>query len=354
MNWNWRIREEHLACDRRSSKSIVSNRLPIHFGWPLFTFALASGGCAGPQSTLSPAGFEAEKIAILFWVMAVGAGVIWITVSGLAYYALRIAPHSHDEIFTRRWVIGGGAIAPTIVLGILLVFALQSLPALLRPASHDSMHIEAVSAQWWWRFSYPTPDGGTVEVANEVRLPVGEPVQFELESVDVIHSFWIPSLGGKIDMIPGRRTHLTLLPNKVGTYRGVCAEYCGESHAHMAFDVVVTTQADFDDWLKRQVEDSAPPQGSEAALGAEVFRRSGCGACHAIRGTSADGTIGPDLTHIGGRLSLAAGTMKNTEENLLRWITHPKRVKPGAAMPNFQVLSSREIEQLAVYLKGLQ
>jgi len=320
----------------------------------VYGYVLLLTGCAGPQSTLAPASAEAESISILFWSMAVGAFLIWATVSGLAFYALHVAPQSHNERLTRRWVIGGGVIVPTLTLSVLLVFALRSLPGLLRPAPEGSMRIEVVGSQWWWRFTYPTPEGGSVEVANEVHLPVDEPVRFELHSDDVVHSFWIPSLGGKVDMIPGHRTQISLRPQKAGTFRGVCAEYCGASHAHMAFDVVVTSRDDFDAWLIRQSQDALKPATDESMRGAEVFRESGCGACHAIRGTEADGTIGPDLTHVGSRVSLAAGAMDNTEAQLEHWIRHPGNVKPEVGMPGFHALTSEEVELLATYLKGLK
>jgi len=311
-------------------------------------------GCAGPQSTLAPASAEAESISILFWTMTVGAFLIWSTVSGLAFYALQVAPQSHNERLTRRWVIGGGVIVPTLTLSVLLVFALRSLPGLLRPAPAGSMRIDVVGSQWWWRFTYPTSDGGSVEVANEVYLPVDEPVRFDLRSNDVVHSFWIPSLGGKVDMIPGHRTQISLRPQKTGTYRGVCAEYCGASHAHMAFDVVVTSRDDFDAWLSRQSQDAWKPTTDESVRGAEVFRESGCGACHTIRGTEADGTVGPDLTHVGSRVSLAAGAMDNTKAKLEHWIRHPSNIKPEVGMPGFHTLTSEEVELLATYLKGLK
>ncbi len=311
-------------------------------------------GCAGPQSTLAPASAEAESISILFWTMTIGAFLIWSTVSGLALYALHVAPHSHNERFTRRWVIGGGVIVPTLTLSVLLVFALRSLPDLLRPAPEGSMRIEAVGSQWWWRFTYPASDGGSVEVANEVYLPVDEPVRFDLRSDDVVHSFWIPSLGGKVDMIPGHRTQISLHPDTIGTYRGVCAEYCGASHAHMAFDVVVTSREDFDAWLSRQSQDAMEPTTDDAVRGADLFLESGCGACHTIRGTDADGTIGPDLTHVGSRASLGAGAMDNTEAQLERWIMHPSNVKPEVGMPGFHALTSEEVKLLATYLKGLK
>lgn len=338
------LRNQHFA-----RSEVASWRTAICCGCVLLL-----AGCAGPQSTLTPAGAEAESISILFWSMTGGAFLIWSVVSGLAFYALHVAPHSHNERLTRRWVIGGGVIVPTLTLSVLLVFALRSLPDLLRPAPAGSMRIEAVGEQWWWRFTYPTPDGGSVQVANEVYLPVDEPIRFDLHSADVVHSFWIPSLGGKVDMIPGHRTQISLRPQKTGTYRGVCAEYCGASHAHMAFDVIVTSREDFDAWLSRQSQDALKPTTEESIRGADLFRESGCGACHTLRGTDADGTIGPDLTHVGSRASLGAGAMDNSEAQLERWIRHPSNVKPEVGMPGFHALTSEEVELLATYLKGLK
>ncbi|WP_231933006.1 cytochrome c oxidase subunit II [Botrimarina mediterranea] len=312
------------------------------------------GGCQGPQSALSPAGEGAEQIAALFWAMAIGAGMIWLIVIGLAVYVLRIAPYPHDTRSSRQWVIGGGVVVPTLLLTILLMFGLAILPALVRPAPGGSLHVEAVGVRWWWRIIYPTPDGGSFELANEVRLPAGEPVQFDLRSADVIHGFWIPSLGGKVDMIPGRQTRLTLWPTTVGTYRGVCAEYCGASHAKMAFDVVVMPRAEFDTWLRQQAQDAVDPSGSEARRGSEVFLKSGCGACHSVRGTPADGSIAPDLTHLGSRRSLAAGSLENSPDNLRRWITDPQSIKPMAVMPGFHTLSDADLASLIAYLQGLE
>ncbi|WP_146442192.1 cytochrome c oxidase subunit II [Botrimarina colliarenosi] len=321
--------------------------------WALLAVTVCTG-CQGPQSALSPAGEGAEQIAALFWAMAIGAGMIWLVVIGLAAYALRIVPQPHDKRSSRRWVIGGGVIVPTLLLSILLMFGLAILPALVRPAPEGSLHVEVVGVRWWWRFIYPSPDGGSFELANEVRLPVGEPVQFDLRSADVIHGFWIPSLGGKVDMIPGRQTRLTLWPTAVGTYRGVCAEYCGASHAKMAFDVVVMPREEFDAWLRQQAQDAIDPSEPDARRGSEVFLKSGCGGCHAVRGTAADGSIGPDLTHFGSRHSLAAGSLENSPDNLRRWITEPQSIKPMAVMPGYHTLSDADLASLIAYLQGLE
>jgi cytochrome c oxidase subunit 2 len=208
--------------------------------------------------------------------------------------------------------------------------------------------------QWWWRVRYPTPDGTPVELANEIRLPLGEPVEFLLESDDVIHSFWIPSLGGKVDMIPGRTTRLALLPTRAGVFRGICAEYCGSAHARMSFDVTVVEQAEFEDWLQRQRTPALSPTAPLAAAGGELFMSSGCGACHTIRGTPADGAIGPDLTHVGGRTSIGAGVLRNTGGAFLHWIAATEKLKPGVHMPAFDMLRHDELRALAAYLEDLR
>ena len=310
-------------------------------------------GCRGRQSALDPAGKEAEQLAALFWWMTGGALVIWLAVLALAFVAVRARPGRGEN--AAGWlIIGGGAVVPTIVLGGLLTYGLSILPGLVAPAPEGSLKIAVAGERWWWRVRYPELDGKTVELANEIRLPVGEPVQFELSSSNVIHAFWIPSLGGKRDMIPGRVTQLALTPTKIGTFRGVCAEYCGESHALMAFEVVVMETDDFRRWWQTQSQDAAEPATPAATRGQAVFAAQGCGACHSVRGTSARGVIGPDLTHVGSRLTLGAGTLQNDPESAHRWITGVDRIKPGALMPAFHMLPGEELSALAAYLQGLK
>ena len=311
-------------------------------------------GCGGVQSALEPAGWGAERIAVLFWWLVGGAVVVWLAVVGLAVYAIRARPGPHDPGRMKLFIIGGGAVLPVVVLAAYLSYGLALLPALLNPAPPGSLQVAVSGEQWWWRVRYPAPGGGTVELANEVRLPVGEPVDFLLVSPDVIHSFWIPSLGGKMDMVPGRQTRLTLEPTRTGVFRGACAEYCGEAHALMNFYAIVVEKDEFDRWLAHQAAPAQPPEGALAARGAEVFAASGCGACHAVRGTGADGGVGPDLTHVGSRLSLGAGILPNEPDDFLRWIAHTERVKPGVHMPAFGMLPPEDLEALAAYLDGLE
>lgn len=325
-------------------------------------------GCEGAQSALDPAGREAEKIARLFWWMTGGAAIIWLTVVGLAIYAIWLAPRQHDRRRARLFIVGGGVAFPTAVLSVLLIFGLRLLPELLAPAPEGSLHVEVDGVQWWWRVRYPADwlaggtrprlsDGeerGPVELANEIRLPIGEPVQLWLRSEDVIHAFWIPSLGGKVDMIPGRTTRLTLTPTRIGRFRGVCAEYCGAAHSQMAFDVVVMERDQFDEWLEHQLQPAREPEGELSRRGAGLFVSRGCGACHMIRGTGARGVVGPDLTHFGSRTTMGAGLLSNDIVSVHRWLSEIDRVKPGVEMPSFHMLPEEEHRALAAYLKGLE
>lgn len=308
---------------------------------------IAASGCAGAQSALDPAGAAAEQIADLFWGMTIGALIIWIAIVALTVYA----SYARAEVEDRRGqslIVLGGVVAPTIVLAGLLVYGLAMLPPMLAAAPEGSRVIEVTGEQYWWRVRYPTADGGQVELANELRLAVGEPVTLQLTSRDVIHSFWVPALAGKMDMFPGRVTKLTLHPTRAGDFRGVCAELCGASHALMAFRVAVVQPQELTRWIADQ---SAP---ARRAQGEELFIASGCGACHTVRGTSARGVIGPDLTHVGSRLSLAAGILPNDRAAFERWLADTARIKPGVHMPHFAMLAQADRRALAGYLEALQ
>lgn len=317
----------------------------------LLVAASALVGCSGVQSSLDPAGRGAERIAVLFWWMTGGTALIWAAVMGLTLYTVyrRREPGPRAP---RLLIVGGGVVFPVVVLTALLVWGLALLPPLLAPADGGPT-IRVTGEQYWWRVQYLT-DEGAITLANEIRLPVGKSVELELESHDVIHSLWIPALGGKVDMIPGRRTRLTLEPTRTGVFRGVCAEYCGPSHARMAFSVVVAEEEEVARWLAHQAEPARPAAAPLAARGEKLFVASGCGACHTIRGTAADGVVGPDLTHVGGRASVGAGALRSDHDGLLRWLTAPGRFKPGVHMPAFAMLPPADLQALAAYLEGLK
>jgi cytochrome c oxidase subunit 2 len=235
----------------------------------------------------------------------------------------------------------------------LLWYGLPMLPRVMALAPSDALKIHVTGKQWWWRVQYATADG-FVETANELRLPVGQRVELQLSSPDVIHSFWVPSIAGKMDMIPGRITHLGIEPTRTGLFRGTCAEYCGASHALMAFDVIVSETGDFQRWLATQGAPAATPIDPRAIRGQATFLEHGCSACHTIRGTSAAGQIGPDLTHVASRASIGAATLPNQPDTLVRWIRDTDGVKPGVHMPAFRALTTDELAALAAYLGGLQ
>jgi cytochrome c oxidase subunit 2 len=323
-------------------------------GWAALLCAAVCSACDGPQSALDPAGVGAERLADLFFVLTAGAAAIWSATIALALYATYARREPTSPRFGTWLVAGAGAALPTVVLAGTLVYGLALLPPLLPSGTEGARTIEIVGEQWWWRVRYVRPDGAPIELANEIRLPVGEPVLLELASDDVIHSFWIPALGGKADMIPGRRARLLLQPTATGVYRGVCAEYCGTSHALMAFRAVVQEPAEFDAWLARQAAPAVAPPDPLAAAGADAFLANGCGACHAVRGTPALGQVGPDLTHVGSRLSLGAGILPNDPNAFLRFVSRTHEIKPSVHMPAFGMLPATELEALAAYLEALQ
>lgn len=315
---------------------------------------IAGAGCSGPQSSLVTASREAERIAWLYWLMAGGALVIWVAVIALAVYYGR--PHDAAPSRTRdRWlIIGSGVVFPLVVLTSLLAYGLSMLPPLVARAPEGSLLVEVAGEQWWWRVRYIRADGSAIETANEIRLPVNEPVQFRLVSDNVIHSFWIPSLGGKMDMIPGRTTYLAVHPTRTGIYAGACAEYCGLSHSYMRFMVEVMERSAFDQWLAAQAEPAPAPQDPVAQRGHDLLIANGCGACHTVRGGGARGVTGPDLTHVASRLTLAAGTLPADAAALERWLSAPERIKPGVHMPGFGMIGADNVRALAAYLRGLQ
>lgn len=214
----------------------------------------------------------------------------------------------------------------------------------------DSLEIRVIGHQWWWEFQYG--DSGVV-TANELHIPVGTPVYLTLESVDVIHSFWIPKLAGKQDAIPGRINHMNILADRAGTYLGQCVEYCGLSHANMRVTLFAESQEDFDDWISGQQTEASSPIDALAIEGEKLFLEGACAGCHAIKGTDAQGNLGPNLTHMASRTKFAGAIFDTNASNLAMWLKDPPGVKPGSKMPNLQ-LRDEEIEALVAYLQSLK
>ena len=306
------------------------------------------GGCTGVQSTFSAFGIEAEATRALTWVMATAASMITIGVLALAWHAGRTPAGRLGHRGGTRVILWLGAVGPTLLLTVLLVFSLPRMRTL--PTGPGDLRIAVDGEQFWWRVRYRPAGGEAVETANEIRVPVGRTVAFALASPDVIHSFWIPGLAGKMDMIPGRTNDLVVRATQAGVYRGACAEFCGLSHARMAFDVVAMEPADFDRWLA----DAARPAAGIEGSGRRLFEEYGCGGCHLIRGHGAGSAIGPDLTHFGARRSLGAGTLPMTREAVGRFIRNPAAAKPGVRMPSFEAMPAEDADAIAAYLVELR
>jgi cytochrome c oxidase subunit 2 len=283
-----------------------------------------------------------------------GAAAIFIVVMALTAFAGIAAADRARWLGGRAFIIGAGMVFPVVTLSVLLVYGLLLARGLGNPGV-PALRIEIVGEQFWWRVHYLDASGAPQLVtANEIRIPTGLPIEFILRSRDVIHSFWVPSLAGKLDMIPGRANSYRFAAQRQGIYRGQCAEYCGAQHALMAFNVVAMQGSDFDAWYDRQRQPALEPTVPLRARGRTLFIENGCAACHTVRGTLAEGRIGPDLTHVGSRLSIAAGTLPNNQGTLAGWIASAQHLKPGNGMPSFGHLKGEELRALAAYLGGLE
>ena len=323
---------------------------------PLLPIALLAAGCREGQSALTPYGIQAAEIAQLSWVLFAGGTLILLIMIASTWIAIRGPAALRRQLATQRLVVAGGIVFPAVVLTALLFFNVAIMHSSARsPADKsDTVPVAVSGEQWWWRITYNGPTGSPFASANEIRIPVGRDVVFTLRSADVIHSFWIPSLGGKVDMIPGRQTRLRVHATRSGIFRGPCAEYCGGPHALMALQVTAMPAGEFDTWLAREQADAAAPRSEIEREGQTLFLASGCGACHAVRGTSAAGTIGPDLTHLGSRRSIAADTLPLSQHNLVRFIVEGQRIKPGNKMPEFRIFTEVQRDALAAYLLSIK
>jgi cytochrome c oxidase subunit 2 len=316
--------------------------------------ALALGGCGTDiQSVLAPHGAQAGKIATLAWALFAFGTVVLLIVVVATWLAMRGSTRLRALLARDRTILALGLALPAITLSVLLGYGVFLMRAQLGPNEAGAMRIEVVGERWWWRVTYETA-GGRVASATEIRIPVGRPVTFTLKSADVIHSFWVPSLGGKVDMIPGRTTHLRLTAERAGTYRGQCAEYCGGAHALMALAVIAMPPAEFDDWLAREAAPARVPAGEPERRSGALFLAAGCGSCHMVRGTPASGLIGPDLTHLGSRRSVGIDTLPLDAPNLVAFITDGQHIKPGNTMPPFRNLQADDAASITAYLLSLR
>lgn len=319
-------------------------------------------GCASTTPTrddagsaLDPQGPVAADAANLWWLMFALGAVIFVLVVGIMLVAVlrRVRDQGAgdpdaEERSGVRWITVGGIILPLVVLGVVLAYTLRVTEALTNPEPTD-LTIEVYGRRWWWEIHYP--DNGVI-TANEIHIPVGVPVQLHLQSADVIHSFWVPQLHGKIDLNPYQRNTIQLQADEAGTYHGQCAEFCGRQHANMRIFVVAQPADVFEAWLAAQGENAEEPEDELAQQGQQVFIESECAYCHSIRGVSEGNNLGPDLTHLASRETIAAGMFDNNRGNLAGWIIDAQQLKPGSLMPT-QNLTGEELQALLAYLDSL-
>ena len=322
--------------------------------------ALMLTACSGWQSAIDVQGAPAISIKQLIILIVAVCSAVWAMVMAVLIRALwqrrepRGRPADLDPRTDRRIMRAvTAATAATVVILIVFTTASFFTTRALSIASNDDLTIKVQGQQWWWSVEYLSPMERRLQTANEIHIPVGQNVRLQLEGADVIHSFWVPNLAGKQDLIPGRSNTLTIRAERPGVYRGQCAEFCGLQHAHMAFFVIAEEPADFERWVKSQQQGATDPSGDEIAAGQQVFLSRPCAACHAIRGTLATGTTGPDLTHVGGRKYIAAGLLETTRGSLAAWIADPQTLKPGNNMPMVP-LSADELRSVSSYLASLK
>lgn len=320
----------------------VALAAPVIFG--------LSSGCQGQrtQSALHPESSAASAVAQLWWVLLAVLGLYSLAVFALMLVAIFRRPsESNSPPLGGRWfILMGGAILPSLILVPLLIYSVSTTAA-LRMRDSD-LTIRVVGHLWWWEVEYP---GQGIVTANEIHIPAGAPVRLELTSADVIHSFWVPQLHGKMDMLPGATTVFWIEADRPGTYRGQCAEFCGVQHAHMAFVVEALAPQDFEAWIAERAEplDVATDDSHE---GQQAFFRHGCAVCHAIAGTPAVGRAGPDLSWFGERQTIGAATVPNNDANLLAWLINPQAIKPGVNMPATHA-DVQELQKIVSYLQSL-
>jgi len=319
-------------------------------------------GCSGVQSALDPHGPAGEELARLIWSFTALCTVIWLMVMGVLAVALvRRRRQAADPLETdvqsehaaSRAVLMA-VVATGLVLVCLTVLSFFANRTLAGIGADAELTIEVTGYQWWWAVRYENSEPSRiVTTANEIHIPSGEPVRLVLKSQDVIHSFWVPALHGKLDLVPGVVNTLTLQADRNGTYRGQCAEYCGAQHAHMGVLVIAQPRVEFDAWYEAQLQNAAEPSSELARQGRDLFLNRPCVMCHKVQGTVAASNAGPELTHVASRKTLAAGTLSMSRGNLAAWIADPQSIKPGTRMPTMN-LTGDELNAIVAYVETLK
>lgn len=343
---------------KKARKTIAGERSWIPPQWFLVCVTLLGllpAGCARSPSIMNPGGPAAAAIARLGWIVFALGGAVYLAVVVVLLVALfRRRNHDWQEEREagegRNIIIFGGIVFPAVILVIVYGLTLNTMAALRTPAIANDLVIEVIGHQFWWEVRYPNQNFTT---ANEIHLPLGQPVSVKLISEDVIHSFWVPELHGKLDLVPGHVNSFWLQADQPGEYWGECAEFCGVQHAKMQLVVVAEPESEFLAWIEQQQQPAREPVDPLAQEGRQIFLSSTCVYCHTIEGTHATGALGPDLTHLASRRTLAAGALDNNVGQLAGWIIDPQHVKPGNLMPPSD-LSSVELQALLAYLATLE
>jgi cytochrome c oxidase subunit II len=335
-------------------------------GLAALVVTLCFSSCAGIQNAINPAGPNAQNLSRLWWLMFIVCSIVYVLVIIAMFLSLRgrtkeaaeRGPVLHLDTDSERRRQITVIVATAITVVILFVFLLASYSSgralNLNDPTKNGLSIELTGHQWWWEARYDDVDASNIfTTANEIHIPVGVPVQFTLRSTDVNHSFWVPNLAGKKDLIPGKVTTMWLQADKPGVYRGQCAEYCGLQHAKMALWIVADPPEQFHAWRQNATQQAVQPASDLQKRGQQVFFSSTCVMCHAINGTPAGSNIGPNLTHVGSRNMIAAATLSNTRDHMTQWIKDSQTFKPGNKMPQNN-LSDADLQALAEYLGSLK
>lgn len=330
--------------------------------------AILSGCATSHQSSIDAAGMQADRIGRLLEFLLIFLSAIYVVVIGFFLWALKRRPPDPEQQAIEQmhqataatqhrllnWTVAASGLTVVILFGILIAAVSTGAAELNYHDRPASVSISITGNQWWWAVKYVSPDPQKIFVtANEIHIPVGRPVMISGTSYDVIHSFWAPNLQGKMDLIPSRVNTQVIEADYPGRYRGQCAEFCGMQHAHMALWVVAEPEAGFEKWMNDQLQPAAAPSNPDELRGQQVFLNNACVLCHAIRGTTAGASTGPDLTHLASRSTIAAGTLPNTKGNLGGWISDPQRIKPGNHMATAPVPAD-DLQALLDYLESLK
>ena len=307
---------------------------------------------------LHSAGPATRPTMILGWVFTAILTLVCILIVVLLFIAVfRRRPTQDHRKISRglnelRWVYAGTGISVLILFG-MMIYALITLNEVATPPATPALITTVTGYDWWWKVEYDDPDPARrIITANEIHIPVGKPVLIKLQTADVIHAFWVPELAGKTQMIPGMTNQQWLEADKPGVYRGICNQFCGIQHAHMGFQVIAESEADFERWKTAQRMPAAVVSGAVQKNGQKIFMER-CAACHSVKGTEAAGDHGPDLTHLNMRRLIAAGLLTNTTQHVMDWVEHAQEMKSGARMPDF-MLSHEEADALSLYLSTLK